>query len=97
MWLFIPYIVVQIALWLLSNGDFSVLAKSSDIFVILSTIRSAINLGDLNGLVSRLEDYVVRDLYREFRKKYIRRLDSVYIRHIETIILVIVSLALQFL
>lgn len=97
MWLFIPYIVVQVVLWFLSHGDFSALTKSSDIFVILSIIRSAVNLGDLDGLVDHLEDYLVRDLYRQFRTKYIRRLDSVYFRHIETIILVIASLILQFL
>ena len=97
MWLFIPYIIAQTVAWFVFEGDFSVLAKSSDVFVILSIIRSAINVGDLDSLIGYLENYLVENLYREFRRKYIRRMDSVYLRHIETLILVIASLVFQFL
>jgi len=96
-WLFIPYIIAQTVVWFVFEGDFSVLAKSSDVFVILSIIRSAINVGDLDSLIGYLENYLVENLYREFRRKYIRRMDSVYLRHIETLILVIASLVFQFL
>jgi len=97
MWLFIPYIIVQIVLGFVFQGDFSVLAKSSDVFVILSIIRSAINVSDLDSLVGHFEDYLVRNLYQQFRRNYIRRMESVYYRHIETMILVVASLIFQFL
>ena len=97
MWLFIPYILTQVVLWFAFQGDFSVLAKSSDLFVVLFTIGSAINVSDLNSLVGSLEDYFVSNLYRRLRRKYVGRLDSVYYRHIETLILVTISLILQFL
>jgi len=97
MWLFIPYVIVQIALWFLSQGDFSVLAKSSEVFVILFTIRSAINVSDFNALISQSQEYMMRNIYRQFRRRCSTRLDSVYYRHIETIILVVVSLIFQFL
>lgn len=97
MWLFIPYIIVQIVLGFIFQGDFSVLAKSSDIFVIFFVIRSAINASDLDSLFGHFEDYLISNLYQQFRRKYIRRMDSVYYRHIETVILVIASLVFQFL
>lgn len=97
MWLFIPYIIVQIVLGFVFQGDFSVLAKSSDVFVILSIMRSAINVSDLDSLVGHFEDYLVRNLYQQFRRNYIRRMESVYYRHIETMILVVASLIFQFL
>jgi len=97
MWLFIPYIIVQIVLGFVFQGDFSVLAKSSDVFVILSIIRSAINVSDLDSLVGHFEDYLVRNLYQQFKRNYIRRMESVYYRHIETMILVVASLIFQFL
>jgi hypothetical protein len=99
-WLFIPYITVQVILFFVYQGDFSVLAKSSYVFVILATIRSAINVSDLNSLansfINHFDDYLVKNLYRQFKRRYISRLDRVYLRHIETVILVVISLAFQF-
>jgi len=97
MWLFIPYIVVQVVLWFTFQGDFSVLAKSSDFFVFLATVRSAVNVGGVESVVDDLEDYLARNLYQQFRRKYIRKLNNAYYRHIETAILVIISIVFQFL
>jgi hypothetical protein len=100
-WLFILYIIAQVILWFVYQGDFSVLAKSSDVFVILATIRSAINVSDLNALantfINHFDNYLVESIYRQFKRRYIRKLDSVYLRHIETVVLVIISLVFQFL
>lgn len=79
MWLFIPYIIVQAILWFIFQGNFSVLARSSDVFVFLATVRSAINVTDLDSLVSHFEDYLVENLFRQFRRRYVSRLDSVYL------------------
>jgi hypothetical protein len=93
--IFILYVIVQVILWVVYHGSFSVLAKSSDIFAILTTVRSAINLNDVNSVLDRLEDYLFQGLYREFRRRYIKRLDSVYIRLLEISILVITSTIFQ--
>lgn len=95
MWMFIPYIIVQVILWFLSQGNFSVLAKSSDIFVILTTVRGFVNLNDADSFFRQLEDYLFSDLYQRFRRRFIRGLDSIFMRLLEISILVIISIIFQ--
>lgn len=97
MWILIPYILVQIILWFVFNGDFSVLAKSSDAFVFFSTLRGFVDLSDVDYVVRHLENYVVKNLYWKFKKRYARRLDNVYLRLMEISILVMASIIFQFL
>lgn len=95
MWMFIPYIIVQVALWFIYKGDFSVLARSSDIFVILTTVRGFVNINDAESFFRELEDYLLSDLYRKFKRRFVRRLDNIFMRLLEIIILVIISMIFQ--
>ena len=95
MWMFIPYIIVQVALWFLCQGDFSVLAKSSDIFVILTSVRGFVNINDADSFFRELEDYLLSGLYQKFKRRFIRRLDNIFMRLLEIVILVIISIIFQ--
>jgi len=96
MLLLILYVIVQLFIGLYSR-DFSLLAKSSDIFAILSTIDIALSALDLDKLISEIEIYLLNNLYHSFKRKYIKRLDNIYLRCVQTFILILISLIFQFL
>jgi len=96
MLLFIVYIIAQIGLGLYFK-DFSLLAKSSDIFAVLSTISTALYTSDMNSLLRKLDDYLLESLFHKFERKYLGILESIQWRVLQTLVLIIVSLAFQFL
>jgi len=102
MWLFILYLIIQATLWIIYH-DFNLLSKSSDFFVILSTLDIMNDSSSFSNLLDLYERYIeeyisysiISDI-RSIRRAFINKLDKIFGKGVRTLIFTGVALLLKF-
>jgi len=102
MWLLIVYLIGQAILWWAYGGDFSVLAKSSDVFAMISTIDLINDTASLDyvfrefqTLLNKILYYAVMDDISRIKRKFIRKTDRMIGKGLRTLLFTSIALGLK--